>query len=222
MTLTRRQIAWAVAQDIGDGFYVNLGIGMPELVANYLPAGREVVLHSENGILGMGPDPGPNEVDFDLVNAGKKPVTLLPGGSFCHHADSFAMVRGGRLDLCVLGAYQVGANGDLANWSTGSPDVVPGVGGAMDIAVGAKRCVVMTEHTTRDGAPKLVDRCSYPLTALGVVRCVYTDLAVVEVDADGFVVRALAPGVTIDEVRAKTGAPLRVAAGCTTLDAPRL
>ena len=220
--LDRSQVAWRIAQDIPDGSYVNLGIGQPELVANYLPLGVEIILHSENGILGMGPDPGPNERDFDLVNAGKKPVTLLPGGSFFHHADSFAIVRGGRLDLCVLGAYQVGANGDLANWSTGAADAIPAVGGAMDIAVGAKRCVVMTEHTTRDGAAKLVAACTYPLTAVGVVKTVYSDLAVVDLDADGFVVREIAPGVTIEELRAKTGAALRVAPTCGTIGAPSL
>jgi len=222
MSLTRRQIAWRVAQDIHDGAVVNLGIGMPELVANYLPAGREIVLHSENGILGMGPDPGPNELDWDLVNAGKKPVTLLPGGSFFHHADSFAIVRSGRLDLCVLGAYQVAANGDLANWSTGGADAIPAVGGAMDIAVGARRCLVMTEHTTRDGAPKLVAACSYPLTAVGVVTTVYTDLAVIDLDKDGFVVREIAPGVTLDALQAKTGAPLRTGPGCRAIEAPAL
>lgn len=220
MSLTRDQMAWRLAQDIADGTYVNLGIGLPELVGNHLPPGREIVLHSENGILGMGPEPAANERDYDLINAGKKPVTLVPGGAFFHHADSFAIVRGGRLDLCVLGAFQVAANGDLANWSTGAPDAIPAVGGAMDIAVGAKRCVVLTEHTTRDGKPKLVARCTYPLTAPGVVRRVYTDLAVVDIEADGFVVVELAPGVGFEAVAARTGGPVRRAADCRTVALP--
>jgi len=213
-------MAWRMAQDIADGAYVNLGIGLPELVGNHLPPGREIVLHSENGILGMGPEPAATERDYDLINAGKKPVTLLPGGAYFHHADSFAIVRGGRLDLCVLGAFQVAAIGDLANWSTGAPDAIPAVGGAMDIAVGARRCVVLTEHTTRDGKPKLVERCTYPLTAPGVVRRVYTDLAVVDIDAGGFVVVELAPGIGFEAVAARTGGPIRRGDGCGIIALP--
>ena len=218
--LTRPQIAWRVAQDIHDGAIVNLGIGMPELVANYLPSDREILFHSENGILGMGPEPGPNARDYDLINAGKKPITLLPGGSFFHHADSFAMIRGGHIDICVLGAFQVSAAGDLANWSTGRPDAIPAVGGAMDLAVGAKRVFVMSEHCTRDGAPKLVDRCSYPLTGVGVVTTVYTDLAVVDVTADGLVVREMVEALDFEELQSRTGAPLSLAGTWRPLTVP--
>ena len=170
-TLTRPQIAWRIAQDIEDGNYVNLGIGMPEMVANHLPVDREVVFHSENGILGMGPKPPEGEEDYDLINAGKKPVTMIPGGSFCHHADSFSMIRGGHLDICVLGAFQISRKGDLANWSTGGPDAIPAVGGAMDLAIGAKKVFAMTTHCTKDGEPKIVDECTYPLTG---VECIDT------------------------------------------------
>src|SRR5829696_46316 len=174
---TKDQLAQRVAQDIHDGAYVNLGIGMPTLVANHLPAGIEVILHSENGILGMGPAPLEGQEDYDLINAGKQPVTLLPGGAYFHHADSFAMMRGGHLDICVLGAFQVSAMGDLANWHTGGADAIPAVGGAMDLAIGAKRTFVMMEHLTKSGASKIVKRCTYPLTAIRCVKRVYTDLA---------------------------------------------
>ena len=207
--LTRDQIAERAAQDIADGSYVNLGIGMPELIAQYVPEGREIVLHTENGLLGMGPAPAPDAVDPELINAGKKPVTANPGASYFHHADSFAMVRGGHLDLCVLGAMEVASNGDLANWSTGQSDAIPAVGGAMDLVSGVRVVRVMTTHCTRDGTPKLVEKCSYPLTGAGVVSRAYTDLAVVDVTPEGFAVIEIAPGWSFDEVAARTDAPLR-------------
>ena len=207
--LTREQIAERAAQDIADGSYVNLGIGMPELIAQFIPEGREIVLHTENGLLGMGPAPTPDAVDVELINAGKKPVTANPGASYFHHADSFAMVRGGHLDLCVLGAMEVAANGDLANWSTGRDDAIPAVGGAMDLVSGVRTVRVMTTHCTRDGTPKLVEKCSYPLTGAEVVSRIYTDLAVVDVTPDGFAMIETAPGVSFDDVAARTGAPLR-------------
>ena len=205
---SRRQMAARVARDIPEGWYVNLGIGIPTLVADYIPAGREVVLHSENGLLGMGPAPEPNHIDPWLINAGKQHVTLLPGGSFFHHADSFAMIRGGHIDLCVLGAFEVAQNGDLANWATSSADAAPAVGGAMDLAAGAKRIWVATEHNTKDGSPKLVERCSYPLTALGVVSRIYTNLAVLDVAGPGFVVREMVPGLSFEALQERTGAKL--------------
>lgn len=220
--LTRNQVAWRIAQDIAEGAYVNLGIGQPELVANYLPAGREIVFHSENGILGMGPEPDPEAQDEELVNAGKKPVTLVPGASFFHHADSFAIIRGGHLDLCVLGAFQVAANGDLANWSTGADGAVPGVGGAMDLAAGAKSVFVMTDHCTKQGAPKIVERCSYPLTGRAVVTAIYTDLAVIDVTAEGLVVRELVETIDFATLEARTGAPLIRSRSLRTLAPPRL
>ena len=206
---TKDQMAALVARDIHDGAVVNLGIGMPTLVANHLLAGKEVLLHSENGVIGMGPAPQAGDEDYDLINAGKQPVTLLPGGVFFHHADSFAMMRGGHLDICVLGAFQVAANGDLANWHTGAPDAIPAVGGAMDLAIGAKATWVMMEHTTRNGEPKLVERCTYPLTGLACVSRIYTDLAVLEVTTDGVRVREMAPGVDVEALQARTGVPLR-------------
>lgn len=208
--LSRNQMAARVAQDIPEGWYVNLGIGIPTLVADHIPAGREVVLHSENGILGMGPAPTPDRVDPWLINAGKQHVTLLPGGCFFHHADSFAMIRGGHIDLCVLGAFEIAENGDIANWATSDADAAPAVGGAMDLALGAKRTWVVTEHTTREGAPKLVGRCSYPLTALGAVGRVYTNLAVLDVTPEGFAVREMVPGLTIEALQARTGARLHL------------
>jgi 3-oxoadipate CoA-transferase beta subunit len=206
--LTRDQMAARVARDIPEGAYVNLGIGLPTLVANHLPADREIFLHSENGILGMGPAPAPGAEDWDLVNAGKQPVTLLTGGAFFHHADSFAMMRGGHLDICVLGAFQVSAAGDLANWHTGAPDAIPAVGGAMDLAIGARRTFVMMEHVTREGAPKIVERCTYPLTGVGCVARIYTDLAVVDVTADGLIAREWVDGLSFEQLQALTGAPL--------------
>ena len=208
--LDRAQMAARVARDIPDGWYVNLGIGMPTLVADHIPASRETVIHSENGLLGMGPAPAADRVDPWLINAGKLHVTLRPGGSYFHHADSFAMIRGGHIDLCVLGAFEVAENGDFANWSTSVDDTAPAVGGAMDLAAGARRVWVLMEHSTRDGRPKLVRRCSYPLTAPGVVTRIYTNLAVIEVTPRGFALSELAPGITLDAVRSATGAALIV------------
>lgn len=206
--LTREQIAQRIANDIPEGSYVNLGIGMPTLVANHLPKDREIFLHSENGILGMGPAPAPGEEDGDLINAGKEPVTLLTGGAYFHHTDSFAMMRGGHLDIAVLGAFQVSAGGDLANWHTGAKDAIPAVGGAMDLAVGAKNVWVMMEHLTKSGESKIVGQCIYPLTGIGVVKRVYTDLAVIEVTLRGLVAGRLVPGLSFDELQRLTGVPL--------------
>ncbi|MYN16423.1 CoA transferase subunit B [Duganella sp. BJB488] len=205
---TRDQMAARVAQDIPEGAYVNLGIGLPTKVADHLPAEREVFLHSENGLLGMGPAPAPGEEDEDLINAGKQPVTLLTGGAYFHHGDSFAMMRGGHLDVCVLGAFQVAANGDLANWHTGAPDAIPAVGGAMDLAIGAKQVFVMMEHQTKNGESKIVSQCSYPLTGVACVNRIYTDLAVLDVTPEGLAVREMAPGLSFEELQAATGAPL--------------
>jgi 3-oxoadipate CoA-transferase beta subunit len=205
---TRDQMAARVAQDIPEGAYVNLGIGLPTKVANYLPPEREVFLHSENGLLGMGPAPAPGEEDEDLINAGKQPVTLLTGGAYFHHADSFAMMRGGHLDICVLGAFQVSHSGDLANWHTGAPDAIPAVGGAMDLAIGAKQVFVMMEHQTKTGESKVVEQCSYPLTGIGCVSRIYTDLAVLDVTPEGLRVREMAPGLTLADLQAVTAAPL--------------
>ncbi len=205
---SRDQIAARVAQDIHEGAYVNLGIGLPTKVANYLPVDREVFLHSENGVLGMGPAPEPGEEDDDLINAGKQPVTLLTGGSFFHHGDSFAMMRGGHLDVCVLGAFQVSAQGDLANWHTGAPDAIPAVGGAMDLAIGAKQVFVMMDHVTKQGDSKIVERCTYPLTGVACVNRIYTDLAVLDVTPQGLAVRELAPGVDFEALQAVTGVRL--------------
>jgi 3-oxoadipate CoA-transferase beta subunit len=206
--LTRDQIAARVAQDIPEGAYVNLGIGLPTMVTRHLPADLDIFLHSENGLLGMGPPPAPGEEDEDLINAGKQPVTLLPGGAYFHHADSFAMMRGGHLDICVLGAFQVSATGDLANWHTGAPDAIPAVGGAMDLAIGAKRVFVMMEHQTKDGASKIVPECSYPLTGVACVSRIYTDLAVIDVTPRGLVVREMVDGLSFEELQRITGVPL--------------
>ena len=208
---SRAEMAEKVAADIPDGAVVNLGIGLPTMVANHLPHGREVVLHSENGVIGMGPAPEEGEEDYDLINAGKQPVTLLPGGSFFHHADSFAMMRGGHLDVCVLGAFQVSATGDLANWHTGGADAIPAVGGAMDLAIGAKKTYVMMEHVTKTGEQKIVERCTYPLTGIGCVARIYSDLAVIDVGAAGLVVREMAEGLDLATLQSLTGAPLRAA-----------
>lgn len=206
--LTREQIAQRIALDIPEGAYVNLGIGMPTLVGNYLPHDREIFLHSENGILGMGPAPAPGREDPDLINAGKEPVTLLTGGAYFHHTDSFAMMRGGHLDIAVLGAFQVSVTGDLANWHTGAKDAIPAVGGAMDLAVGAKHVWVMMEHLTKSGESKIVERCTYPLTGIGVVKRLYTDLAVIDVTPGGLVASRLVPGLAFEELQRLTGVPL--------------
>jgi 3-oxoadipate CoA-transferase beta subunit len=206
--LTRDQMAARVARDIPEGAYVNLGIGLPTMVANHLPREREIFLHSENGLLGMGPAPAPGEEDEDLINAGKQPVTLLTGGAYFHHADSFAMMRGGHLDICVLGAFQVSAKGDLANWHTGAPDAIPAVGGAMDLASGAKQVFVMMEHLTKSGESKLVAQCSYPLTGIGCVSRIYTDLAVIDVAPQGLAVREIVDGLPFEELQKLTGVEL--------------
>ena len=206
--LSRDQIAARVARDIPEGAYVNLGIGLPTMVANHLPQDREIFLHSENGLLGMGPAPAPGEEDEDLINAGKQPVTLLAGGAYFHHADSFAMMRGGHLDICVLGAFQVSVSGDLANWHTGAPDAIPAVGGAMDLALGARDVYVMMEHLTRSGESKVVAQCSYPLTAIGCVSRIYTDLAVLDVTPEGLSVREILSDISFEELQQLTGVPL--------------
>jgi 3-oxoadipate CoA-transferase beta subunit len=206
--LSRDQMAARVARDIPEGAYVNLGIGLPTLVANHLPRDRDIFLQSENGVLGMGPAPAPGEEDYDLINAGKQPVTILPGASFFQHADSFGMMRGGHLDFCVLGAFQVAANGDLANWHTGAPDAIPAVGGAMDLAIGAKQVFVMMEHLTKSGQSKIVERCTYPLTGVACVNRIYTDLAVIDVTPAGLVVRETVDGLDFDELARLTGVPL--------------
>jgi 3-oxoadipate CoA-transferase beta subunit len=204
----RDEMAARIAQDIPDGAYVNLGIGMPTLVANHLPKDREVILHSENGVLGMGPAPPPGEEDPDLMNAGKQPVTLLKGGCYFHHADSFGMMRGGHVDICVMGAFQVSATGDLANWHSGAPDAIPAVGGAMDLAIGAKQVFVMMEHLTKKGESKIVERCTYPLTGIGCVSRVYTDLAVIDITPEGLKVVETVEGLTVEELERLTGLPL--------------
>ena len=206
--ISREQMAARVARDITEGMVVNLGIGLPTLVAKFLPADREFILHSENGVLGMGPPPPAGEEDADLINAGKQPVTLLPGGSFFHHADSFAMMRGGHLDLCVLGAFQVSAGGDLANWHTGAADAVPAVGGAMDLAIGARRTCVMMEHLTKSGQSKIVPACTYPLTAAACVSRIYTDLAVLDITPAGVRLVEAFNGLTLAQLQAVTAVPL--------------
>ena len=207
--LTRDQLAARVARDIPEGAYVNLGIGLPTLVGNHLPAEREIFLHSENGILGMGPAPAPGSEDYDLINAGKQPVTLLPGGAFFHHADSFAMMRGGHLDICVLGAFQVSQKGDLANWHTGEPDAIPAVGGAMDLATGARQTWVMMDLLTKSGESKIVRECSYPLTGLACVKRVYTDLATLECGPQGLRLIDTVEGLSPDALQTLIGLPLR-------------
>ncbi|MFK0378242.1 3-oxoacid CoA-transferase subunit B [Pandoraea sp. NPDC090278] len=206
--LTRDQMAARVAQDIPDGAYVNLGIGLPTAVANHLPAEKEIILQSENGVIGMGPAPAKGEEDEDLINAGKQPVTLKPGGAYFHHADSFAMMRGGHLDFCVLGAFQVSKTGDLANWHTGAPDAIPAVGGAMDLASGAKQVFVMMEHQTKQGESKIVEQCTYPLTGVGCVTRIYTDLAVIDVTPEGLRVVDMVEGLAFDELQRLTGVTL--------------
>jgi 3-oxoadipate CoA-transferase beta subunit len=211
--LDRKQMAARVARDIPEGSYVNLGIGLPTLVADFLPAsgksGREIIVHSENGVLGVGPKPAPGEEDEDLINAGKEPVTLLTGGCYFHHADSFGMIRGRHLDFAILGAFQVSVAGDLANWHTGAPDAIPAVGGAMDLAVGAKKVLVMMEHLTKSGESKIVERCTYPLTGARCVDRISTDLAVIDVKADGLHVVETVEGLSFEELQRLTGVPLK-------------
>src|SRR5690349_16124272 len=218
--LSRDQMAARVARDIPDGWYVNLGLGLPTLIPDYIPEGREVVFHSENGILGMGPVPAKDELDTWLINATKQNITLLKGASIFHHADSFAIIRGGHLDLCVLGAYEVAENGDIANWATSANDTLPGVGGAMDLAAGSRQLWALMEHVTKDGRPRLVQRCNYPLTASGVVKRVYTNLGVFEVTPRGFEVLDIAPGVTFDALQSKTDAKLHQPAKAAPSRAP--
>ena len=219
MTYTRRtkdELAARVARDIPEGATVNLGIGQPTLVANHIPPTLEILLHSENGILGMGPAPAAGQEDYDLINAGKQPVTLLQGGAYFHHADSFAMMRGGHLDICVLGAFQVSATGDLANWHTGEPGAIPAVGGAMDLAIGAKQTWVMMDLLTKQGHSKLVSACSYPLTGIGCVKRVYTDLATLACTANGLLVIDMVPGLTLEALSELIGLPLALMASSPT------
>jgi 3-oxoadipate CoA-transferase beta subunit len=206
---TRDEIAQRVARDIPEGAYVNLGIGLPTMVGNHLDRSKEIFLHSENGLLGMGPAPAPGDEDEDLINAGKQPVTLLTGGAFFHHADSFAMMRGGHLDICVLGAFQVSERGDLANWHTGAPDAIPAVGGAMDLAIGAKKVFVMMEHQTKNGESKIVPACTYPLTGVACVSRIYTDLATIDVTPEGLLVIDMIEDLTLDALQQMTGVQLR-------------
>jgi 3-oxoadipate CoA-transferase beta subunit len=208
---SREEMAMRAALDIPDGAIVNLGIGIPEKVAQYVPEGREVIYHTENGLLGMGVAPPAGEEDPELINAGKKQVTAIPGAAYFHHADSFSMIRGGHIDICVLGAMQVSASGDLANWSTGAADAIPAVGGAMDLVAGVRTIYIITQHCTKHGEPKLVESCTYPLTGQAVIRRVYTDLAVIDITAEGFKLVELAPGVDFDYVQQRTGCELAVA-----------
>jgi len=218
--LSNAQIAWRAAQDIEDGAYVNLGIGFPEMVARFQPPGREAIFHTENGVLGFGAAPPAGQEDWDLINAGKKAITLKPGASFFHHADSFSMVRGGHLDVAILGAFQVAQNGDLANWSTGRG--VPAVGGAMDLVHGAKRVAVITDHCTKDGKPKLLDRCTMPLTGVGCVTRVYTSLAVIDIEGGHFVLREKIAAISFDDLQAVTGAPLTTPGPVADLIVPNI
>ena len=208
---SKDQLAQRVAQDIHDGAYVNLGIGMPTLVANHLPAGIEVILHSENGILGMGPAPAAGQEDYDLINAGKQPVTMLAGGAYFHHADSFSMMRGGHLDICVLGAFQVSATGDLANWHTGEKDAIPAVGGAMDLAIGAKQTWVMMDLLTKKGESKVVAQCSYPITGIACVKRIYSELATLECTPQGLKLIDMVEGLTHAELEKMLGLPIAAA-----------
>jgi 3-oxoadipate CoA-transferase, beta subunit len=220
--LTRRQMAWRAAQDIPDGAYVNLGIGLPTLVSDFIPEDREIVFHSENGILGMGPAPRPGEEDKDLINAGKGFTTIVPGASFFHHNDAFLMIRGGHLDLALLGAFEVSETGDLANWTTEDPNFSPGVGGAMDLAVGAREVRVLVEHTTKDGKPRIRRKCGYPLTAPRCVKRVYTNLAVMDMTREGIVVRELVDGLDLEGLQRLTEASLALANDWKRIEAPAL
>lgn len=220
--LSRRQIAWRAAQAIPDGSYVNLGIGLPTLCADHMPEGRDILLHSENGVLGVGPRPPVGQEDHDLINAGKDPITLLPGGAYFMHTDAFVMIRGGHLDLALLGAFEVSGAGDLANWTTENPKFPPGVGGAMDLAVGAKAIWVLTDHTTKQGGAKLVNKCRYPLTAAGVVKRMFTDLAVIDFEDSALIVREMVEGLSLDDLQAVTEPRLTLDPACKTLKAPPL
>ncbi|KAA0910616.1 3-oxoacid CoA-transferase subunit B [Pusillimonas sp. ANT_WB101] len=217
LTLNRNQIAQLVALDIPPGSAVNLGIGMPTLVAEFLPAEHEVLLHSENGILGMGAIALGDDIDSDLINASREPITLIQGASISEHTISFAMMRGGHLDYSILGGFQVASNGDLANWITDADDAIPAIGGAMDLAVGARQVLVMLSHTSKSGEPKLVSQCSYPLTGVGVVNTIYTDLAIVDVDNGSFIARAIVEGLSLQQLQEKTGAPLQASNDCRTI-----
>jgi 3-oxoadipate CoA-transferase beta subunit len=205
---SRSEMAQKVAIDIPDGAYVNLGIGLPELVADHVPKGREVIYHTENGLLGMGPVPEQGFEDSELINAGKKNVTAIKGACFFHHADSFTMIRGKHIDICVLGAFEVSENGDLANWSTGKPGAIPAVGGAMDLVAGVRNIFVITKHTTKIGEPKIVEQCKYPLTGKGVVKRIYTDLAIIDISSSGLIIKELAPGISFEYVQQRTAAKL--------------
>jgi 3-oxoadipate CoA-transferase beta subunit len=205
---SNEEIARKIAEDLPDGAYVNLGIGLPELVAGQIPEGKEIIFHTENGLLGVGPPPAPGQEDDELINAGKKPVTAIPGACFFHHADSFAMVRGGHIDYCILGAFQVSEKGDLANWSTGEPGAIPAVGGAMDLVAGVPNVFVISSHTTKTGEPKIVKECTYPLTGPRCVNRIYTNLAIIEITEIGLHVREMAPGVTPEVLQELTAAPL--------------
>lgn len=219
--LNNAQIAWRAAQDIQDGAYVNLGIGFPEMIAKYQPKGRHITYHTENGVLGFGDAPSVGDEDWDLINAGKKAITLKPGASFFHHADSFSMVRGGHLDLAVLGAYQVSERGDLANWRVGSKGV-PAVGGAMDLVHGARRVAVITDHITKDGKPKLVEECTFPLTGLGCISRIYTSMAVIDIESRGFILREKLSEVSFDALQELTGAILHIVGAVKALEVPEL
>jgi 3-oxoadipate CoA-transferase, beta subunit len=220
--LTRKQIAWRAAQDLVEGSYVNLGIGLPTLVSDYIPADREIVLHAENGVLGQGPAPAAGEEDIDLINAGRGYVTLVRGGAIVHHNDAFLIIRGGHLDVTLLGAFQVSAAGDLANHATDDPVFPPGLGGAMDLAVGAKEVRILVEHTTKDGRPRIVERCSYPLTGARCVKRIYTNLAVMDVTEGGLVVREVVEGIERADLQKRTGAALAFANDCSVLKAPSI
>ena len=220
--LTRDQMCWRVAHDFDEGDIVNLGVGMPVNVLNHTPADREIIYHSENGILGMKPLAEGQEADPNLINAGKQPVDLLPGGAYFHHADSFAMIRGHHIDVCVLGAYEISEKGDLANWRLPNSKAAPAVGGAMDLVYGAKRVFALAEHNAKDGAPKIVEKCSLPLTGVQCVDRIFTDIAVIDVTDDGLVAREMVEGLEFDELQARTGAPIRLANDWQTLSAPDL
>jgi 3-oxoadipate CoA-transferase beta subunit len=218
--LTRDQMAWRAAQDLPEGAYVNLGIGIPTLTAGYVPDGREVIFHSENGVLGLGPRPKPGEEDPNLIDAGKGLTTLVTGGAYVHHADAFLMIRGGHLDVSLLGAFEVSEAGDIANWTTDDPTFPPGVGGAMDLAVGAKAIRVLMEHTHKSGTPRIVKRCSLPLTAAGVVKRIYTNLAVIDMTPQGLVVQEMVPGLTLARLQELTEPPLIAAPSLRTIVPP--